>query len=307
MRASDLHVISVVSNPVRYRSRVALANTFAAKMKAAGVTLWQIEATFSKRPTEWIDPHDPHSIHVTCDDEVWLKENLFNVAFARLPKDAEYVMWCDADVHFQRPDWAIETIQALQHYDVVQPFSHAIDYGPKGEVLETHEGFFSCYHRGLKLGCWLNYAGPYWHPGYACAWRVPTLDYMGGLIDRAIIGSGDYHMACALIGQADFSIPGGINANYRRMVENWGKRANSHVKKNVGFVPGTIGHSFHGWKNKRGYQSRWGICYSNNYDPDADVDYDRFGVLRLSTHKTKLRDDLRRYFRSRDEDEAFVG
>lgn len=307
MKAADLHVIAVVSNPVRYQSRIALAKKFTAEMKAAGVTLWQVEATFGERPCEWLeDLLSPHCIHVHCNDEIWLKENLIDVALARLPRDAKYVMWCDADITFQNPGWASETIQALQHYDVVQLFSSIIDYGPTGEVLATYKGFFYCYLQGLKLGCWRQpYGGPYWHPGYACAWRLSTLDRMGGMIDRAIVGAGDYHMACALIGQGDFSIPGGVHPNYRQMVKLWEARANAIVQKNVGYVPGTITHGYHDAKDNRGYESRWEIVYRNQFDPYGDLDYDRHGVLRLSTHKTKLRDDLRRYFRSRDEDEGF--
>jgi hypothetical protein len=42
----------------------------------------------------------------------------------------------------------MDTLNALQHHPVVQPFSHVIDLGPHGEALETHKGFAYCHLQG---------------------------------------------------------------------------------------------------------------------------------------------------------------
>ena len=307
MRASDLHVIAVISNPVRYRSRVRLMQEFQARMAAAGVTLWVVEATFGERPAAALDSANPRHIQVRCDSELWLKENLVNVGARHLPADARYVMWCDADVSFQRADWATETIEALQHYPVVQPFSHVIDYGPHGEVLELQKSFGFCYRQGDKLGAqnrlggW-KYGGPFWHPGYAFAWRMDAWNAVGGMIDRAIMGAGDYHMACALIGRAEVSLPPGLHANYVDMVHAWADRADAVVRGELGYLPGTLHHFFHGWKGDRNYQPRWRILTDNDYDPSRDVTYDRAGVLQWSTSKRQLIREAHDYFRVRNED-----
>jgi hypothetical protein len=47
---------------------------------------------------------------------------------------------------------------------------------------------------------------------------------------------------------------------------------------------------------------RWQILRDNNFNPNTDVSYDWQGLPQLNGNKPKLRDDLRRYFRSRDED-----
>ena len=309
--ASDLHVISVISNPVRYATRVRLFREFMVRMDAAGVTHWIVEAVFGERETSVLDPAYPRHIRVRCDHEIWLKENLINVAARHLPDDARYVMWADGDIRFERDDWAAETVEYLQHYDAVQPFSHAIDYGPHGEVLETHKGFAYCYVKGRelgeknRLGGW-KYGGPYWHPGYAFAFCMDAWNGLGGMIDRGICGAGDYHMACALIGRGDFSHPGSVHPNYRHMVEVWQNRAESVVRRNIGYLPGTIHHGYHGAKADRRYVERWDILTQNDFDPYRDVAYDRHGVLQLTVSHDergrRIRDQLRSYFRTRRED-----
>jgi hypothetical protein len=308
-----LHVISVISNPIRYKTRVRLFKEFMARIKGPNVTHWIVEAVFGNREPTVLDPHNPHHIRVRCDDELWLKENLINVGARHLPDDAKYVMWLDGDVRFERPDWAEETIAQLQHFHAVQPFSHVVDLGPEHEVMQTHKGFGFCFNMGdrlganNKLGGWKKYGGPYWHPGYAFAFTMEAWNAFGGMIDKGICGSGDFHMACALIGQGEYCHPRTVHPNYKHMIREWQKRADACVKRNIGYVPGTITHYYHGSKKDRQYTERWSIIVDNKYDPYSDVHYDRHGVLRLTDAvcpRTRgLRDGLKRYFRERREDD----
>jgi len=306
MKPADLHVISVISNPVRYKTRTNLFTDFLKRMAHSGATHWIVEAVFGERHPTVLDPHNPQHIKVRCDDELWLKENLINVAARHLPDDAKYVMWLDGDVHFERDDWAMETLHALQHYDAVQPFSHAVDYGPDHEILQTATGFAYCYVSGQRVNSH-KYGGPYWHPGYAWAFRMETWQALGGMIERAICGSADHHMACSLVGRGLDSFHKQAHPNYRRMIEAWQARAETSVRRNIGYVPGTLLHYYHGAKANRKYVERWDILTKNDFDPYADVFHDRHGVLRLAPaidHRTRtLRDQLRTYFRQRKEDD----
>lgn len=67
-----------------------------------------------------------------------------------------------------------------------------------------------------------------------------------------------------------------------------------------------INHMYHGPKSSRGYQNRWNILLENNYDPLEDIKYDSNGVLQLEDKKIKLRDEIRKYFRSRWEDDNML-
>jgi hypothetical protein len=302
MHPSQLHVISVISNPVRYKSRTRLFQDFMNRNQTSGATHWYIEAAFGDRPFEVTNALDPHHIQVRCDHEIWIKENMVNKAVSMLPKDWEYVMWMDGDIEFVRPNWQIEVLEALQHYSVVQPFSHALDMGPNFEGLteKLATSFAYCLNSGMQFDA--KY-GPHWHPGYTWAWRRDAWDSVGGMIDLAICGSGDDHMAKGLIGKADRSLPKGLHPNYTHMVKQWEERAVRHIKQNIGHVPGTILHHFHGFKKDRNYWNRWDILKNNQYDPYTDVCKDSQGMLQLVDNgKYGLRDGLRNYFRERKED-----
>ena len=54
---------------------------------------------------------------------------------------------------------------------------------------------------------------------------------------------------------------------------------------------------------KRGYGDRVSILIDNEFDPTHDICYDSQGVLKLVGNKPKLRDQIRDYFLSRDEDD----
>jgi hypothetical protein len=164
-KASDLHVIAVISNPVGYHTRTRLFKEFMDMIELSGATLWVVEAVFGERPPAVARHGHPNHIIVRCDHEIWLKENLINIGARHLPCDAKYVMWMDADISFQNDNWALEVIDALQNHAVVQPFSHVVDYGPHHEVIQTHKGFVYCYTEGTalgpnnKLGGWQKYGG----------------------------------------------------------------------------------------------------------------------------------------------------
>ena len=216
---------------------------------------------------------------------------------------------------FRRPDWAVETVHALQLYDVVQPWSDAYDLGPNGEHLELHRGFARVLFEGGPVvprgsgrdpgdGWWKHAQGPYHfpHPGYAWACTRQAYDWLGGLLDIGGMGSGDHHMALGLAGSAEWSLPGGVHPSYRRHVMRWQERALQHVNGNVGFVPGTIEHGFHGAKPKRGYNTRWNMFTTHRFDPDEDLKRNADGVIELSGNKPALRRDFDRYLRARQED-----
>jgi hypothetical protein len=312
---ATLHVVTAVSNPVRFRSRYALYRDFAKRVADAGATLTTVELAFGERPFEVTRRDEPRHLQLRTRDELWHKENLLNLGIAhaiQLDPDARYVAWVDADVQFARADWAAETVQQLQHYDVVQMFSHAQDVGPNYEPLQPHVGFAYAYCAGLagsaRAGA-AGYGGDYcrhFHPGYAWAARREALDRVGGLIDWAVLGSADAHMATALVGRVRASCRRPVSRAYLRELLDWQRRAERHLRRNVGYVPGQLTHFWHGKKRDRRYVDRWAILARHRFDPDGDLRRDSQGLLALNDtddpRQRELRDDVRRYFRSRNED-----
>src|SRR5439155_23489062 len=181
-----LHVVTMVSNPVRWRSRYENYWRFHDHVSHSGAILWTVEVAFGDRPFEVTEPDDPHHLQLRTRDELWHKENALNLLIERLPSSAKYIAWVDADVKFARADWVQETLQQLQHFDFVQMFSHAqdltADYAP-GSVMT---GFVynwlhdrSSFDKIASYGAYATY-GTYgraanWHPGYAWPARRSAL------------------------------------------------------------------------------------------------------------------------------------
>jgi hypothetical protein len=343
-----LYVIAVVFNPVRFKSRWKLFRDFQRHVRESGAILITLEAAFGEREfaleahgypanpaTEGDVPqfrsHGPANVppsavmpasrlnqdyikvRLSQQQEIWLKENLQNVALQHLPPDAKYVAFIDADVQFLRPDWVSETLHALQHYDVVQMFKTAVDVSPTYDLLQAHTGFVASFEENLPLPASSGYyyhgapsAGPItWHPGFAWAWRKSALDTVGTLYDQALLGAGDRHMAMALIGRGAETIPEGMAAGYRKTVMQWQEQA-SALNRNIGYIAGTVHHFWHGRKVNRKYHDRWKILVRNQFDPTTDLKRDSRGVYALTDKKPQLRDDVRSYFRARQEDSIDV-
>ncbi len=155
-----------------------------------------------------------------------------------------------------------------------------------------------------KIPWWTRDGGPheYPHTGYAWATTRKVIDGVGGLFDLAAMGAGDYHMALSLVGHADRSMPGSVHPAYRKHLMTWQERALEFVNFNMGYLQGTVEHSFHGAKGNRRYVDRWQIILEHDFDPDVDILRNAHGVFELRCTKPKLRHDLNVYFKQRNED-----
>ena len=312
--SQTLHVVTMVSNPVMYQSRYDLYRKFEQKMKQVHVNLVTAEIAFGDRQFEVTTAGNPNHVQLRTWDELWHKENALNIAMSRLPTDWQYVAWIDADIEFQQPDWVEKTIHALQHYQVVQPWSDAIDMDASGKIFNSYKSFTHQYvEYGLDQvakadsGVYAKAASKtiaYPHCGFAWAARREAIDGIGGLPDFTIVGSADHHLAWALVNNVKYSCPGGVNTNYVKRLMQLQARTAKVIDTDIGYVPGIINHSHHGPKASRGYTSRWSILVDNDFDPDVDILKDSQGLITLAGNKPKLRDDLRRYFRNRNEDDS---
>lgn len=323
---NKFYVFGIISNPARYSRRWELFKQWQRHMHDVEANVIAIEIAYGKRFAQIIPPEKvPYdkkgSMLFRSHEELWHKENLINLGInylTQIDPEWEYVAWVDTDVHFQRHDIIEETAHQLQHYDVVQMFSHAIDMDPHLEPIRTHNGFmWSYFQNNFEPPIGPGHGGYYgasakafWHPGYAWAARRSALDKIQ-LLDKAILGAGDHHMALALIGKAERSLPKGISKGYRDMVMEWQEQTEFNIRRNVGYVPGMITHYWHGSKKQRKYIERWQILINNQFDPTRDLSREPNGLYRLNPchgHRSmKLRDQIRQYFRNRNEDCIYTG
>lgn len=164
---SDLYVFCVRSNPLHWRVPQKNFQIFADGMLKAGVNLVVIECAYGEEDHVCQIPGAKH-IGVRAKTRVWNKENLLNLAIQQTP-EAKYIGWFDADIIFRRSDWALASIQALQHYDVIQPWSDAYDLGPNGEHIAAYKSFAYQWFQRQKVipdnpKFWKHDGGPYIYP-----------------------------------------------------------------------------------------------------------------------------------------------
>jgi hypothetical protein len=178
-------------------------------------------------------------------------------------------------------------------------FQTAVNLGPNDEAMKIDKSFGYMH---VKSGHEYSKTDKYgfWHPGYAWACTKKAYQKMGGLLDWAILGSGDRHMALALIGKVEWSAPGNISVNYLQMLFKYQKACKGLT---LSYVPGTILHHWHGSLENRRYKERWDILTSNKYDPVLDLDYTKQGLIYLNSKGERLKDDIVQYFKERKEDE----
>lgn len=305
-----LHIVTAYSNPMRWESRQRVQTIYEnAIIKTPGVHLTTVECQYGDRPFELADSAQINRVRVRAKTICWNKENLLNIGISRLPEGWKYVAWIDGDVLFRKSSWASEAIHALQQYDIIQPWSDAYDLGPRDEHLQAHKSFCSQYWGDKSVvakgpSWWTFLGGPYIYPhtGYAwCATRQ-ALEWVGGLLEGGMSGAGDHHMALSLVGEAKYSMPGGLMWSYQRNVYQWQQRAVYHINKNIGFLHGTLEHQWHGRKSDRRYVERWDIIIDNKYDLDTDIKKNTYGVTELAGNKPALTHDIDQYFRLRNED-----
>jgi hypothetical protein len=309
--SQTLHVAVAYSNPFRFRTRRELLNNFRRHMaQQPNVVLHVAELAYGDRPFEVTGEH-PHDIQLRTGAELWHKENLLNIAVSRFPADWRYGAVIDGDFSFTRYDWALETVHQLQHHAFVQLYSSysalSKDHRPHKLSPSFAYGFLN-WRRGWRpkdrkvKDC---YATPYWGAtGGAWAFTRAAYNQVGGMLDTCILGSADWNMAYGLAGQRDSSLDKFRKACpvYVRTVEAWQQRA-AQLSGNIGCLDCHAVHHFHGDYKLRGYGDRWKILTAQQFDPQMDIQRDWQGVWALSGNKPALRDDLRAYFQSRNEDD----
>lgn len=303
MRAELLDVVCVYANPMRWDSRVRLHTAFEEHMLDSGVRLTTVEVAYGDRPYVLEERAGVNRVYVRTNSLVWIKESAINIGISRLPEDWRYLAWLDGDIRYRKHGWAAEAVHALQLFDIIQPWEHCYDLGPNDEHIKVHHSFCRQWHRDpiccRKMGKGYCFA----HPGYGWAANRAAIDRLGGLFEFGALGAADHHMSHALIGQAHLSLPGNIHPNYAKHVHLWQDRAMKHVNGNIGFIPYTIEHGFHGRPKKRKYVERWDTLVKHQYDPDRDVKRNTFGLLELAGNKPALARDIYRYFSQRNEDD----
>lgn len=328
--SETLHMVGVYSNPWRWRSRRQHFNDFVRHMRSCpNVRLYIVELAYGSRPFEVSEESDPLAIRLRTDCEMFHKENLINLAVQRFPDGWEHGGYSDGDFHFTRYDWALEAIHMLQHHEFVQLFSNYADLSPATPTSYLghrmyrsnstfawnylhQEEFLALKQKQMRTDPYYGqeipsevfpFGFPPGAPGGAWAWRRSAFDTVQGMLDTCIMGSADWWMAFGLIGQKTMLRGDETIRSYNDDIRNWQKRA-SKLTANIGCVDQFAVHFYHGATSNRAYGTRESILQRWRFDPRYDLTRDWQGVYRWTGEKPGLRDDVRKVFLNRHEDDT---
>ena len=305
-----LNVIIVISNPCMYSRRIVLFKEFVKRfeLEEENVNLFIVEMIYTCELKDSCKPQaftvtsstNPNHLQLTAPTPLWHKENMINLGVKYLlPKDYKAFAWIDADVEFESPTWAMDTLKMLNGTsDIVQLWSHAIFMSRDEMNLEIFNSFG---YRYIKDNNYTIVGKDFWHPGFAWGITRTAYEQLGGLFDDDVVGSADTIMALSLINKVHLRQQPNYHDDYNNSMEEYQKKA-SNIR--LGYVPGVIRHHYHGSKSNRKYVERGEILISNEYSPNKHMTYDEVGVRIPSPEcPPQLLLDIMNYFVERKEDD----
>lgn len=287
-------------NPCGWARREANFRRFAEAALAQGARLCLVSA--GRVPS--VDGLAYH-LELPAGDTLWQKERALNLLIDRLPDQYDKVAWVDADVLFDNPDWVRDTCRQLDATPVAQLFERALWLDREGVPERWHGRERRLDQLSVPAArCHgARPAFPVAHTGFAWAARRETLRAIDGLYDRHILGSGDTIMSFGFHGPIVGNPLSRYAGPFRRAIESWCMRAFDVVGAEVGYVPGTLRHLWHGTYADRQYNGRLLRIAMAGYNPDRDLELAENGLWRWSAEcPDSLRQFVEDYFYARQED-----
>lgn len=258
------------------------------KMKVANIPTFTIEMVI-----EGEKPTIKDAFHVYGTSYLFLKENLFRILETKIPEQYTKLLFLDADIIFDNPDWYNMLSTRLETHDVVHCFQTAkwLDITYTKYIQTPATTFILANDKGnTPLG---QTDTSHYHSGFGYAFTRLWYNSVG-FIDKAIIGGGDLLFIYGLYG---FKYPQqqGLH-NYTRILEKWFMNIQS---LHVTYLPVTVYHLFHGGMRKRQYKSRHEI-FKDVEDIEDIIAINEYGVYELIDKS--YNDQLLEYFSARDDD-----
>lgn len=302
-----LHMVICVSNAVQFESRYILAKKFIKRIQKEekNVILYIVELAYdlpNEKPQQFFitKKGNPRHLQLRTNVPLWHKENMLNIGINKLlPHDWKAVCWADADIIFEDPYWAINTLKVLNGTrDIVQNFHLCVDMDADENAMSIFSSFGYQYthKRPYQKG---GNANTQWHPGYCWSMTRKAYEQMGGLYEFGICGAGDNHMSLSWINNGIKSVHECVSDGYKQSVLEYQERCKGLT---IGYIGGVIKHEFHGKKNDRKYNERWLILVKNKYDPYQHITYKDGLLIPTKDCPQKMLDDIYNYFCSRKED-----
>lgn len=308
-----LWALTTYFNPAGYASKMSNYQQFREGLQRAQVPLLTVELAFDQEDFQLQPHHADLLMQVRGADVLWQKERLLNLGLDRLPKECDKVAWLDADVLFQRHDWADRVGELLEQHPVVQPYSLSVrlragETGCDTDGLPVGSAEHEVLH-SIAYGVWARGPGclskyyEHGHTGYAWAARRSLLQ-KHRFYEANILGNADLNMAQAMFAGADRLHLERLSQKAQQHLADWARRLYADVQGSVAHLDGWLYHLWHGNKEDRLYDRRLQVLVEQDYDPVNDLRIDpTSGAFRWNSGKPELQRWCRDYFSARREDD----
>lgn len=279
----DTAVVLCHFSPAGFRIPLDNARRVVSDMRQAGIPVYAAELVHPGRSHGLVNPE----LVVSAKSFMFHKENLLNLALAKVPNRYSKVVFLDADVRFSDREWLDRTSAALDRADIIQPMEWCFWSSTKSKISAAEQ-----LSRGRRLDI------GHTHPGFATGVRRDWLDKVGGLYDMAVVGNGDACLWNAVANHMGLGFPGSTATPYMSKYSDLDEFINrvSSTRPRVGSLRGCFaGHLPHGTAKKRGYVERHSLL-----DRDISVIRNNDGVYEWVDESNN--GPMLDYFKSRDED-----
>lgn len=251
-------------------------------LRAAKIPLFTAECVIGDQPPFLVNP----TLRKHSKSALFFKEYLFNHLEPLIPKQYTKLIFMDADILFDQPNWVDLVSNKLNTCDVLQPFAMAHWLAPDYATFQVLPA--ESFAKSLLESTYTPHM--YSHPGFAWAMTRSFFKSIGGFYDQMLVGSGDTIFAHAFVTSKTYRYGKGH-------ADTWWERVQS-LKPRLGYTPGNIYHLGHGSWKQRNYGTR------NHLFPEGRpaVHLNEEGVYELDNPKDN--EILLNYFRSRQEDQT---
>lgn len=275
--------ITCFFNPIDHD--VLLKNYWEFRKNLGTVKLFTAELSFDG------EQQIPDSLYIEGrkDQIFWQKERLLNFLVSTIPRKYDVIVWLDADILFEDANWTTLVENALQQHPLVQVFETAKVPDIRNEIREIPSITRS----------------PDGDPGFGWAMQRDLFERTG-LLDFFVTGGADLMMYYAATGNFKNPMLSRMNLNWRRDYLIWSAQLYKEIQGNIGCIPATIEHLYHGTYADREYAERWLMLIRHDFSPRQDLVINDVGIWEWSSGKTEMHEEIVDYYDERKEDEKWL-
>lgn len=299
----DTAVLLAFYNPVPFKRILKNIRYIMKCLKDAGIPYFVAECVFEGRRPQLPDA----DLHVKSSSFMFYKEQLLNLLEKRVPEQYTKLVFLDADILFDAPDWINQISVKLNVVDVLQPFQEACWLTPDNTRIRNKKYSYG-YAIVNKLAGRPGELHAY-HPGFAWAMRRSVFRSLGGFYPRSIVGNGDMMFTLNFFADA---VPEGFRKDFNIadcLIEGWTAYHENfkRVAPSIGFLALKALHLFHGLTEQRQYKTRYkdvGDYLKGEWDDIVVVNADGLTEFRGAAEgkAAEASAAVHDYFKRRNED-----